>query len=145
MKAVAETVWQPMSPELRQEARNIEQYVAEQRFAKEHGLVSPEAVGEYIARTEADIVLLEDERTKLDNRIRRAKTPEDKEQLKAQRREISAKIAPLRKTLKTAQSVYGDIPKIEKLLKKELEMQREARQGKNINNTNHKSDRRESI
>ena len=73
---------------------------------------------------------MEDERSKFDNRIRRAKTPEDKEQLKAQRREISAKITPLRKTLKTAQSVYGDIPKIEKLLKKELEMQQELRQGR---------------
>ena len=139
VKAVAETVWQPMSPELRQEARNIEQYVAEQRFVKEHGLMSPEAIGEFIARTEVDIVLLEEERSKLDNRIRRAKTPEEKEALKAQRREISAKIVPLRKTLKTARSVYGNIPKIEKLLKKELEMQQELRQGRSSES---KSDRK---
>lgn len=131
VKSIAETVWQPLSPDLRQEARNIEQYVAEQRFVKEHGLVSPTEVNEFIVRTEADIVVLENERSRLDNRIRRAKTPEDKERLKAQRREFSSEISMLRQTLKTAQSVYGDIPKIEKLLKKEIEMEQDMRQGRN--------------
>mgnify|MGYP003305692130 CR=1 FL=1 len=115
VKEAAKTVWQPISPELRYEVRNIEEYIAERRFIADYGLLSEAAVGDFIVQTKNEISELESQRYEVDKRIRRAKTPEDKEQLKAQRREISAQIKPLRLKLKEAERIAEHIPKIKDL------------------------------
>lgn len=126
VKEVAKTIWQPLSPELRYEARNIEQYIAERRFMADNDLLTQAAFGDFLSQMKHYISNLESERYEVDKRIRRAKFPEDKEQLKAQRREISAQITPLRNKLKTAESIYGNIPKIKELLEKEEQREQEA-------------------
>ena len=126
VKEAAKTIWQPLSPELRYEVRNIEEYIAERRFIADYGLLSEAAVGDFIVQTKNEISELESQRYEVDKRIRRAKTPEDKEQLKAQRREISAQIKPLRLKLKEAERIAEHIPKIKDLLEKEWQREIET-------------------
>ena len=76
-----------------------------------------------IEKKSTDISSLESERQKIYNRIRRAKSEEEKEQNKAVAREISAKLKPLREDLKTARSITERYPHILKLLETECAME----------------------
>jgi len=57
-------------------------------------IIRTDKLGDFIIQTKNGISELESQRYEVDKRIRRAKTPEDKEKLKAQSREISAQIKP---------------------------------------------------
>lgn len=103
-----------------------ENQIIERRFIADYGLLSEAAVGDFIVQTKNEISELEKQRYEVDKRIRRAKTPEDKEQLKAQRREISAQIKPLRLKLKEAERIAEHIPKIKDLLEKERQREYET-------------------
>lgn len=129
IKTAVDVLWQPLSPELRAEARNIEEYVAERRFIAEHNLLTESAVGDFVSVMKAQISELETGRTTLDNRARRA-SPEEREQLHAQRRAVTERLTPLRQSLKTAESISEHIPKIEILLETELQMERDVLNGK---------------
>ena len=59
---------------------------------------------------------MEQERYAVRLKIRRAKTPEDDAALKAQAKEITKQITPLRKELKVAQRIEEHIPRIKELL-----------------------------
>ena len=124
--------------------RNIEEYVAERRFIAEHNLLTESAVGDFVSVTKAQISELETERIALDNRARRA-SPDEREQLHAQRRELTAKITPLRKSLNTAESISDHIPKIEKLLETELQMERDVLNGRNREPSSQRREMRKGI
>ena len=59
---------------------------------------------------------MEQERYAVRLKIRRAKSPEDDAALKAQAKEITKQITPLRKKLKVAQCIEEHITRIEELL-----------------------------
>ena len=74
----------------------------------------------------ARISELEQERYALRLKLRRVKTPEDDAALKAQAKELTKQITPLRKELKVALRIEEHIPKIKELLDAErnIEMKR---------------------
>ncbi len=66
---------------------------------------------------------MESERQKIYNRIRRPKSEEEKELNKAVAREISVKLKPLQKELKTAKAITEHYPHILELLEIERDME----------------------
>lgn len=85
----------PLSPEMRQE------------------LVT------FISKTQEQISALEKDRQSIYNRNRHKKS----ETLNAEARDITAKIKPLRKELSTARAILEKIPRFEKLLETERQME----------------------
>ena len=74
----------------------------------------------------ARISELEQERYALRLKLRRVKTPEDDAALKAQAKELTKQITPLRKELKVALRIEEHFPKIKELLyaERNIEMKR---------------------
>jgi len=69
--------------------------------------------------TEAQITELGQERSHISNLIRRPKDEEDMECNKALRRELSARMKPLREELKIAQQTFAAIPRVKELIEAE--------------------------
>ena len=109
----------PLSPSIRREVQRLDQTMKEYRLLCENLIDSAQELVSFIEKKSADISALESKRQKIYNRIRRPKSEEGKEQDKAAAREISAKLKPLRKELKTAQSITERYPHILELLETE--------------------------
>ena len=71
---------------------------------------------------------LEQERQGVRNQLRRCRDPEREAALKAQAKEVTGRMKPLRDLLKTAGKIQERAPKVEKLLLQEKEMELEAQQ-----------------
>lgn len=109
----------PLSPSIRREVQRLDQTMKEYRLLCENQIDSAQELVSFIEKKSADISALESKRQEIYNRIRRPKSEEGKEQDKAAAREISAKLKPLRKELKTAQSITERYPHILELLETE--------------------------
>ena len=109
----------PLSPSIRREVQRLDQTMKEYWLLCENQIDSAQELVSFIEKKSADISALESKRQKIYNRIRRPKSEEGKEQDKAAAREISAKLKPLRKELKTAQSITERYPHILELLETE--------------------------
>lgn len=115
-----------MSPDLRSEARNIEQYVRDYRFLQWEEIHTLPQLEQRIADTKAEISALEKERSKADNTRRRAHTPEDVQAAKDKRKAITDKIRPLREKVKRAEKIMEKSPHLYELLQAELNTERQA-------------------
>ena len=93
----------PLTPELRTEVRKLEQWDRQQRFLYRNGIQTAEELVSFMDKTESNIKELETERDYISNRIRRPKSKEEQEENKVFRRELSARIKPLREELRLAQ------------------------------------------
>lgn len=113
----------PLSPTLRQEVRKLDQTLKEYKLLCENQIDSAQELVSFIEKKSTDISALESERQKIYNRIRRPKSEEEKELNKAVAREISAKLKPLRKELKTAKAITEHYPHILELLEIERDME----------------------
>ena len=80
----------------------------------------------FIGNLSTQISEFEEERSKPDNKRRRAKTVDDKDMYLAEIRGISAQIKPIRNKLKIAKATLETVPKIEKLFDIEREMERKV-------------------
>ena len=109
----------PLSPEMRQEVINLNKTLDEYKFLCEKQIDSPQELVSFISGTREQISVLERERRSVYNRNRHKKS----EELNAQAREISAKIKPMRKELSTAKAILEKIPRFEKLLETERQME----------------------
>ena len=78
----------------------------------------------FIGKLSMQISELEEERSKTDNKRRRAKTVEDKDMYLSEIRGISARIKPIRDKLKTAKATLETVPKVQHLIDIEREMER---------------------
>ncbi len=116
------------SAELRNEARNLEQYVADHHFLRANELHTVTDLESYVNQTKGEIVSLEKERDKISNRIRRPKSPEDKAENKERRREVTRRITPLRQNLRTAERILKKSPRLYDLLLTERRLETDARQ-----------------
>ena len=65
------------------------------------------------------------QRNKISNKIRRAKTDDEKGELKLQRKELTERIRPLRKELDTAICIKDDLPKIQQMIETEYKLEKE--------------------
>lgn len=80
----------------------------------------------YIDTTKAEINKFKCNRALTDNKRRRAKTPEEKQQYKDERKAITERITPLRQKLKQAEQIYNKSPRLIDLLDKEYQIERKT-------------------
>ena len=109
----------PLSPEMRREVVKLDKTLEEYRFLCEKQMDSPQELVTFISETRVQISALEKERQAVYNRNRHKKS----EALNAEARDITAKIKPLRKELSTARAILEKIPRFEKLLETERQME----------------------
>ena len=114
------------SHELRYEARNIKQYISEYKFLQAEKLDTLKDISSFIDSTRAEITELERTRTVADNKTRRAKTPEEKQQYKDERKAITEHVTPLRKKLRMAEEIYNKSPRLFDLVKEERNFERKV-------------------
>ena len=115
-----------LSPDLRHEARNIEQYVSDYRFLQREEIHTIPQLEQRISDTKSEIAVLEIERSKADNARRRAHTPEEVQAAKDERSAITEKIRPLREKVKRAEKIMEKSPHLYEILQAELNTEREA-------------------
>ncbi|HIS02342.1 MAG TPA: relaxase/mobilization nuclease domain-containing protein [Candidatus Pullichristensenella avicola] len=113
----------PLSPSLRREERRLDQTMKEYWLLCENQIDSVQELVSFIEKKSADISVLEADRQRIYNRIRRPKSEEEKEQDKAAARKISAKLKPLREELKTAKAITEHYTHILELLETERDME----------------------
>ena len=114
----------PLSPELRQELRKLEQYQKQFRLLHDENINTVPELEAFIGDLSKQISKLEEERSKTDNKRRRAKTVENKDMYLSEIRGISAQIKPIRDKLKIAKATLETVPKVQHLLDIEREMER---------------------
>ncbi len=115
-----------LSPDLRYEVKNIQNYALDYHFLQSNDIHTVSQLEYSITETQTEIVSLEADRQKISNRIRRAKMPEDMEQFKVRRKEVTAKITPLRKKLKQAEKILEKSQHIYELLQTEHRLEKTA-------------------
>ena len=91
-----------LSPDLRAATKDLESYRADYRFLQENGIRTITQLEIAIPEIQSQIDNLETERSKADNTRRRARTPEAQQEAKDRKKELTQKIAPLRKKLRQA-------------------------------------------
>ena len=112
--------------ELRHEVCNVKKYVSEYRFLQAEKLNTMTDIKNYIDTTKAEINKFERSRALIDNKRRQAKTPEEKQQYKDERKATTEHITPLRKKLKQAVQIYNKSPRLIDLLDKEYQIERKT-------------------
>lgn len=116
----------PLSPMMRAEVQKLDKYIEEYKLLCDNHIESPKELFSFQENLSARISELEQERYAVRLKIRRAKTPEEDAALKAQAKEITKQITPLRKQRDIARRIEEHIPKIHELLEQErnIEMKR---------------------
>mgnify|MGYP003466196206 FL=1 len=116
----------PLSPMMRAEVQKLDKYIEEYKLLCDNHIESPKELLSFQENLSARISELEQERYALRLKLRRVKTPEEDAALKAQAKELTKQITPLRKELKVALRIEEHIPRIKELLDAErnIEMKR---------------------
>ena len=116
----------PLSPMMRSEVQKLDKYIEEYKLLCDNHIESPKELLSFQEDLSAKITALEQERYAVRLKIRRAKTPEEDAALKAQAKEITKQITPLRKQRDIVKRIEKHIPKIHELLEQErnIEMKR---------------------
>lgn len=121
-----EKILRPLHPSMRAELARLDQYTEDVTLLAQNKISTTEDLLKFQNNLQEQISALEQERYKLYLKIRRAKTPEIAEDLKAQAREISKKIQPLRKQFKSTLRIAERSLKIKEILEHEERMEREC-------------------
>ena len=116
-----------LSPDLRAAEKDLKGLVADYHFLKENDIHTVADLQSNIDESKAQLSDLERERKTLSNRIRRPKSPEDKNQNKESRKAISKQMKPVRERLRRAEKILEKSPHLYELLKQEHELERKAR------------------
>ena len=117
-----------LSPDLRAAAKDLESYRADYRFLQENGIRTMAQLEITIPEIQSQIDALEAEHSKTDNTRRRAKTPEEQQEAKDRKKELTQKIAPLRKKLRQAKKILDESPHLYELLQEEHRLEQAAYQ-----------------
>ena len=112
----------PLSPEMREAWRRLDRTSQQIRLISKYGFKNLDDVTSFISRTGSVMESIKADRNRIYNRLRRCHDPEAESQLKSQRDECTAKLAALRKELKTAEHILEDNPKIREEISKEHQM-----------------------
>lgn len=113
----------PLSPFMREEIRKFEQYQKQFRLLHDEKINTVSKLELFISNLSKQIIKLEEERSRVDNKRRRAATDTDKEMYKAEIRDISARLKPIREKLKVAKATLVSVPKVQQLLEIERDME----------------------
>lgn len=113
----------PLSPFMREGIRKFEQYQKQFRLLHDEKINTVSELELFISNLSKQIIKLEEERSRVDNKRRRAATDTDKEMYKAEIRDISARLKPIREKLKVAKATLVSVPKVQQLLEIERDME----------------------
>ncbi len=122
---------QPQSPELKQALRFLDRFTEQVRLIGKYDLKTEDDVAAFIVATERQIDELCRLRRSLYDQVSRAKTDEQKANLREQYTGLTEQITALRKDLRTTRRIVDDIPKIKDGIVAERELrslQREIEQ-----------------
>ena len=117
--------YQLLSPEMKQEVRKMERYSNEIRLIVSEKLKTTVDVKNYIIRTEKDIKDVTNLRQKYRNKLRNCTDDKLIEEYKEKRNECTTMLNKYRKSLKTANYILEDIPKVKEVIKIEQQMKLE--------------------
>ena len=121
----------PLSPELRAAWRKIDQISEETHFLCKNHIVTETDFHAYENQIDDRIHELTQERQKLRNKLRRAKAPEEANELKEQCKEITRQMAPYRKDKRLCERIRKRQPELKQAV--EIELQMEHGYGRQIN------------
>lgn len=115
----------PLSPAMRAEVRKLDEYLEDYKLLCDNKIETTEQLISFRDDLSAKITELEGERSVIRNKIRRVKSPEEDAVFKAQAKEITKQISPLRKQRQSSMRILErSIPTIESLLEKERQIER---------------------
>ena len=106
----------PLSPMMRAEVQKLDKYIEEYKLLCDKHIESPKELLSFQERLSSRISEMEQERYALRLKLRRVKTPEEDATLKAQAKELTKQITPLRKEFKVALRIEEHIPRIKEFL-----------------------------
>ena len=116
----------PLSPQLREEVRKLDQYNNDMKLLCKYHIGTAEELSAFREETIQTIHALVQERSSIYNKIRRATEP-TKTELKEQAKAISQQIAPLRKELKCADRIWDrSLDTVKNLLDQERQMEEQV-------------------
>ena len=98
------TTYRPASPQLRADLRHLDDIDRQTRYLASRNIETVEELLEDRSAKEAQLKSLVDQRTKLQNKIRRA-SPEQKILLRKEKAEVTAKITSLRKDIRDSKEI----------------------------------------
>ena len=104
---------QPLSPSIRMEVSKLDQIQKEYLLLADNHIHSAEELSAFMGDISGQIQSLEQERQDYRNQIRRCNSPETEITLKQKSKDLSAKLEPLRKQLRTANSITERYPKLQ--------------------------------
>lgn len=113
----------PISPELRYEMQQLDKYIKQYEFMTANKIGACHELFSFIDSSEKQMNELIKQRNRIDNKIRRAESPEAKEEYKAERRKISAELGVLRKDLATAKDIQSNQSRVVKMVDNEYQLE----------------------
>ena len=114
--------YQPLSPEMKQEIRNMEKYSNEFRLIVTEKLKTTEDVKSYISQTEKEIENVTNLRQKYRNKLRNCTDDKLIQEYKEKRNECTTILNKYRRNLKIANYILEDTPKVKAVIKIEMQM-----------------------
>ncbi len=108
----------PISPELRFEMQKLDKYIKQYEFMAANKIETVDELFSFVRESQQKMDELISRRKKLDNKIRRA-APAEKEKHKAERRELSGKIAGIRNDIAIANDIRENNSRVYKMIDKE--------------------------
>lgn len=113
----------PISPELRYEIQKLDKYIRQQEFLTVYKIETVEGLSSFIGNLQAKMDDLLEQRKQLDNKIRRAATPEIEAEYKAERRKLSGELAVVREDIATAKDIEKESSRLVRILENEYALE----------------------
>ena len=113
----------PISPELRFEIQKLDKYIKQQEFLTVYKLETVEELSSFTDTLQNRMDKLLEKRKQLDNKIRRAATPEIEAEYKAERRKLSGQLAVIREDIATAKDIEKESSRLVRILENEYALE----------------------
>ena len=113
----------PISPELRFEIQKLDKYIKQQEFLTVYKLETVEELSSFADTLQSRMDKLLEKRKQLDNKIRRAATPEIEAEYKAERRKLSGQLAVIREDIATAKDIEKESSRLVRILENEYALE----------------------
>lgn len=113
----------PISPELRFEIQKLDKYIKQQEFLTVYKLETVEELSFFADTLQNRMDKLLEKRKQLDNKIRRAATPEIEAEYKAERRKLSGQLAVIREDIATAKDIEKESSRLVRILENEYALE----------------------
>ncbi|MCI9087922.1 MAG: hypothetical protein HFJ32_05180, partial [Clostridia bacterium] len=123
-----ENTRKPLSPEMKQEVRKMQRYSNEIRLIAKEKLQTTDDVKSYISQNEKNIAEVTGIRQKYRNKLRNCKDDELIKEYKTKRDECTTILKDYRNSLKVANQIIEDNPKIKEVIRIERKARNEELQ-----------------